>query len=184
MKTIKIILIFLFAFHILCLFIINFSAFNDFNKENSQKLNLLGEIYLSNFKPSTDSKFIQQTIEIYSNLTGTNRGYEFFSPNVSNSTVKLIFITNTGEELQILKANASELKRSTASIYINSQLFNPKLRDKILKSIAGRLFGLNPNVKKISVFLHFTNHKDLKNSNSNKCKTEIKTVLLSEINKK
>ena len=178
MKTIlKILLI----THIVSLLFVNIVAFKDFTEKETKRLNPLGKSFLINFKINSIPAFIKNTIGLYSNTTGTNRGYEFFSPNISNGSSKFIFTSENGKEIKVLKSIESKVKFLTATYYFNIHIFDEDMRNKLLASICSRIFTLNPLVNGISVSIKFSRYNKLNNSFSENYKISYEKILLSKI---
>ena len=181
MKKIRIIFILYLIVNLACLLYINIYLLKVPFLEYKE-LSDFGECFL-NLRRKIDSipKFIEHPIKFYTNLTGTNRGYEFFSPNVSKSSSKLIFISDKGKEIQLLKSLESSAKLATVTYYFNSFILDEKKRNQLLKSICARLFALNPKVKEISVFLINSKHKNLKKSTSKNHTVDSEKIELAKI---
>jgi len=176
-NTLKILLV----FHIISLLFVNIVAFKDFAEKETKRLNLLGKAFLSNFKINTIPLFIKNTIGLYSNMTGTNRGYEFFSPNVSNGSSKLIFISEKGKEIKVLKSIESKVKFLTATYYFNIHIFDEDMKNKLLASISSRIFTLNPQINEISVYIKISKYNKLNNSITKNYNISYEKILLSKI---
>jgi hypothetical protein len=160
---------------------VNLSTLECLNKVEKDEFSCFGKFYLKFSSIIKYPKYLESTMLIYTNLTGTNRGYEFFSPNVSSKSIKLIFISNKGTEIKIFNSIESDIKLITATYYINSYLVDKKLRNQIFASISSRLFILNPNINEISIYLKISEFRKLKTNNCSIVKTQ--TILLSKIKK-
>ncbi len=141
----------------------------------------LGKAFLVNFKIDTIPTFIKNTVGFYSNMTGTNRGYEFFSPNVSNGSSKLLFISEKDKEIKVLKSIESKVKFLTATYYFNIHIFDEDMKNKLLASICSRIFTLNPQINEISVYIKVSKYNKLNNSFSKNYNISYEKILLSKI---
>ena len=154
----KTILVIFFIFHIVCVNIINLCAFSGLGEKEREKLNPFGKRYVK-----IANRFLKKNelISCYTNFTGTNRGYEFFSPNISRFSLKIKFLETNGKEIPLYNSFESTLKFGTASYYLNSNLFNENLRNEIFESYCKRIFAMNENITKINIVLQITEYNDL-----------------------
>ena len=182
-KVMKLFLKMLLIVHIISLLFVNIVAFKKFTKKETKKLNLFGKSFLVDFNIGKIPEFIKNTVGIYSNLIGVNRGYEFFSPNVSNGSSKLIFISDNGQVIKVVKSIESQVKLSTATYYFNAYIFNKKMKSKILASICSRILTLNSQINEISVYIEFSKYNELNNSNSTNYDITYEKILLSKVNR-
>ncbi|MDO5615453.1 MAG: hypothetical protein Q4G16_04625 [Cruoricaptor ignavus] len=155
-------LIFL-LFHIFCVVIVNLSAFVGLQKEEVARFNWFGKKYID----LTKNLDKNEIVSCYTNLTGTNRGYEFFSPNVSNFSLQVKFLDENANEIPLYRSFESITKFGTASYYLNSSLLNQKKRNEILASYSKRIFAMNENINKINVVLEVQEYKSLKHKCNN-----------------
>tara|TARA_B100000780_G_C21034269_1_gene414796 strand:- start:342 stop:893 length:552 start_codon:yes stop_codon:yes gene_type:complete len=169
--------------HIISLLFVNIISFKQFSKNETKRLNSFGKSFLVDSKIATIPEFIKNTIGLYSNLIGSNRGYEFFSPNVSNGSSKLIFISENGQVIEIVKSIESQVKLLTATYHFNTYIFNEKMKNKILASICSRIFTLNPQINEISVYVKFSKYNELKNSYSKNYNISYEKTLLSTVSR-
>ncbi|WP_326980932.1 hypothetical protein VUJ46_11495 [Chryseobacterium sp. MYb264] len=149
-------------FHILSLFIINYNALTVLI-EKKTKFNEISKQVVPYLKQNKVSKKTIERIGIYENLLGADRGFEFFSPNVSNSENKLIFIGNNNEQLYLLSSIEGSLKYYTFNNYINPLLPNTENKGFILRNICAHLFQKYQNVDEINVFIVSTMVSELNN---------------------
>lgn len=156
MKTLKLLLLLFLIFHVLSTLIINFSGYADFSVDNYQhKLNPFGKHIVNNVAKSVDFAATRPALEFHSSFLGTNRGYSFFSPNVSREYMNLIFVAD-GKTLEIpLSSSESVLKFKTARFFFESNFKNETLRNHILKSFSRWYFLHNAEIDKIDVFFDF-----------------------------
>ena len=155
MKALKIGLLAYLVFHLYTSLTINFSGYTQFdNEEYAHRLNPFGKFVAQNIDASAHQpNFIKDIIHFQSTFTGTNRGYSFFSPNVSRFNMKLLFIVD-GEEMHVpLNTQESVLKFETASYFFESNFRHKKVRTDILKSFSKWYFASNPDIEKIDVYL-------------------------------
>lgn len=164
MKALKIILFSFLVLHIFTLLIINFSGYKVFSHPDYiEKLNGFGKKVATNIEKVSPSDDVVNFVRAYSTYVGADRGYSFFSPNVSRSSIELQFVDNNGKELIIpFNSLESKLKFTTADSLFESYLIgNDELRDRILKSITKWLFTYNPEVTSIKVYLKLLHFEDL-----------------------
>lgn len=161
MKTIKILLLSFLAFHVFTVIIVGFSRFKDFDTNNNQ-INPIGKMVIHKSK-SIDylNSFLKDPVFFYSLFAGTNRGYSFFSPNVSSTKINLSF-EGDGKNLELpIISPETKTKFNAASLHFNSNLSNEKERTLFLKSITTSLFNHNPETKKIDVYLNLSKYNDI-----------------------
>jgi hypothetical protein len=121
----KVILSVYFFVHFIFVLIVNLSSFSAFDSK-TERLSKVGHFCVNEIDIIPVVKPAENLIAFYTNLTGTNRGYEFFSPNVSRASVKLVFISDKGEELQLLHSAESRIKLLTLGVYFNYEIQNKK----------------------------------------------------------
>lgn len=165
MKSIKNILKLLFLFHFICVLVVNMSAFKGMDKAEISKLNAFGRKYVELSNKVLGKK--NDLISLYTNLTGTNRGYEFFSPNISKYYVKTRFINDNNEEIPLYISFESKMKFATAFHYLDSSLEKKKFRNEFLESYAKRIFALNDHINQVKVVMTVFECKKVDNSFEN-----------------
>jgi hypothetical protein len=134
--------------------IIGFASFTSFQDEESQaKLNPFGKFIANQSTLFETPKPVTDFIYFYAKYTGTNRGYSFFSPNLSPIKVSMRFMAD-GKEIKLpFKSPESILKFRSANLHFNSNIFDVEEREVILKSIASSLFSDHQEIDKIDVYL-------------------------------
>lgn len=150
--------------HIISLLIINYDALTVLAEKKTNFNHIINHI-IPPLKKNKISKNIIQGIGAYENFLGSDRGFEFFSPNVSNTENKLIFIGNNNEQLYLLDSIEGNLKFYTFNSYINLFLANPTNRDIILKNICSHLFQKNNSINEINIFFISNTVSPLYNKN-------------------
>ncbi|WP_299712140.1 hypothetical protein [uncultured Tenacibaculum sp.] len=179
MKTFKYILLGCLVAHIAFMLIIGFTSFTEFkdDQEAYSKLNPTGQKivdYSSFFKCS---EAVTDFIYCYSIFTGTNRGYSFFSPNVTQIKVDIAFMANDKKIELPLLTQESKLKFGCANLHFKSNIFNVEERELILKSISSYLFSANPDIEKLDVYLNLSRYMDLETAKSLGYKVAHKSIL-------
>ena len=182
MKTVKIVLVTYLLFHIVSVLLVNAAAVSNL-KGKEERLNKLGKICVDEANIRSKVEPIKNSLGLYLNLTGVNRGYEFFSPNVANGYMDLVFISDKGKELPLLNSIESDMKELTFNLFFNSVLEDKDKLGEIIKSTCRRLFMQNKNVKGISVYGELKGFKTLKKSNSKNYLKKEKRILLSKVSK-
>ncbi len=158
MKTKVLLLIFL-GIHIACVLFVNTYALQSLKPKNTiGVLNPVGAYCIEHINLQLSSEFIANFIDGYTNLTGTDRGYEFFSPNISRKDMNLVFISDTGEELQMMQSIEAEIKTFTAISYFNMKILDDTDWHTILRSICKRFFAKYPSVEEITVYADFATY--------------------------
>ncbi|WP_046757837.1 hypothetical protein [Kordia jejudonensis] len=154
MKTTKKILLGYLAVHLLFMLIIGFASFTSFQDDESQaKLNPVGKFIANKASLFETPKPVTDFIFFYAKYTGTNRGYSFFSPNISPIKVSMRFMAD-GEEIHLpFKSPESFLKFRSANLHFNSNIFDVEEREVILKSISSSLFSDHQDIDKIDIYL-------------------------------
>ncbi|WP_299883998.1 hypothetical protein [uncultured Lacinutrix sp.] len=162
MKIIKKILASYFLIHIVLMMILGFSSFSYFKDDVTfNKLNPYGQAVVKKADEYRSPELIVDFIFLYSIYTGTNRGFSFFSPNVSASKVGITFMSN-GKEIELpLKTQELALKFRCLNSHFNSNIFNIEEREIILKSISSYIFSNNTNLNQLDVYLDINKYPSL-----------------------
>jgi hypothetical protein len=161
MKKVKLILCFVLCLHFLGSFIVNLSGL-DFSENvyYKTKINTLGKFVTTAVRkiriPEGANSLMSYTV-----YTGTNKGYEFFSPNIPASKTEFLFFANEKPITMPLVSHESKTKFFTATVYLEKYFHTPELRDQILRSISLRLLSLKPEIKKIKIDLKITHFDSL-----------------------
>jgi len=133
------------------------------NEEN--KINRLGKLFVGKKGGNLEKALTISLFEMsnfYNVYTGTNRGYTFFSPNISPIKATLCFF-NGDDQLEIpLKNTESKSKLYTTTYYLLVHLDNEKIRNQILRPIASRLFTLHPEASTLESYIDLTKIPSLK----------------------
>ncbi len=164
MKIIKKILLGYLSVHCLFMLIIGFVSFTSFQDEKFQEeLNPVGKFIVDKSSLFETPKPITDFIFFYAKYTGTNRGYSFFSPNISPNKISLRFMAD-GKEIHLpLKSPESFLKFRVANYHFNSKIFEIEEREIILKSISSSLFSEHEDIDKIDIYLDLYRFNTLEN---------------------
>ena len=165
MKTLKIFLILFFTIHFIVITVVGFTRFSELSSNEDEGINPFGAFIIKkshvmdhlNGKP-------KNTMFAYSLFTGTNRGYAFFSPNVSSKKLDLSFQSNGKHIYLPFKSTESDTKYFGANLYFNSNLDKSKERDSFLQSIATSLFNNNLELKDLDVYLNLSMYSDIKST--------------------
>lgn len=160
MKILKISLITFLLWHLFSMFYVNLYAFYEFPKKQISQLNFFGKFYVKHL-PDLPSEELVNVISFYTNLTGTNRGYEFFSPNVNPASVNIKLQDEKGNEIKILRSFEAEVKYITACHYWTGKLAEKKLSLSIVESLCKRILSKNPDIKKIIVSIEIIRYENL-----------------------
>lgn len=174
----KKVLILYFIIHVIFMLIVGFTSFTDFkDKETYNKLNSVGQIIVEYSDLFQCSKPLTDFIFFYSIYTGTNRGYAFFSPNISPTKVNISFVAD-GKEIKLpFITQESKLKFGCANLHFNSNIFDIDEREIILKSISSYLFSNNPNIDKLDIYLKLKHFMDLETVRNLGYKVHHKSIL-------
>ncbi|MDF1695519.1 MAG: hypothetical protein P1U56_06790 [Saprospiraceae bacterium] len=151
MKTVKSILIAYLFIHFTFVLMVNLMALSKFS-DATERLNSFGYAFVKCIEKPEFINKMEASIGLYVNLTGVNRGYEFFSPNVYRGSVKLIFESDQGQRLDLFQSVESKMKFLTFSLYFNSNLKDKKRRDELLKSVCLRLFSKDEDLDEVHVY--------------------------------
>ncbi len=178
MKTLKYILLSFLVIHITFMLIIGFTSFTEFESEDSYKtLNPVGQKIVDFSSLFICPDDVNDFIFFYSIFTGTNRGYSFFSPNVTPIRVGISF-TNQNKEIGLpLLTKESKLKFKCTNLHFNSNIFDVEEREQILKSISSYLFSNNPDIEQLDVYLNFQHYSDLKTVRNSGYQVDKKSIL-------
>ena len=183
MKKIRILFASYLMVHLACLLLVNIFLIQVFslkNKELNKELNTFGKYFL-NLRMDSIPNYIQHPVKSYTNLTGTDSGYGFFTPNAPRASSKFTFISEKGREIKLLKSIESPIKLNAVISRSKSFILDEKKRNELLKSICSRLFTLNPQIKEISVFLEHSKYDKLKKSTSTNYTIDREKIELAKI---
>ena len=181
MKWFKYFLLSCLIIHIYASFLVNLTPLKRLITDKTD-LSLFGKW----FKEKNTFKYpkpLEIPLNVYSIYTGTNRGYEFFSPNVSSNYLEFEFVQNNIEMMFPLVSQEAQIKLLTAKVFLSSFLFNEDSRKQIMLSIGNRFFIQNSQVNEIQVFLKFTKFTQLKNFKISQITKQEKKVLAFTIRK-
>lgn len=165
MKTLKIILMSFFTIHFIVITVVGFSRFSELSSSKNDKVNSFGQVVINKSKLVDNLNIsTKDAIFFYSLFTGTNRGYAFFSPNVTSKKLELSF--KSGEKtIQLpFKSLESDIKFFGANLYFNSNLDKIKERDSFLQSISTSFFNRDLKMKDIDVYLNLSIYSDIKST--------------------
>ena len=166
-KTKNFLLLFL-IFHLFSTLVINFSGYSYFSVDSYQhRLNRFGKVIVNEKAKLVDFEVTRPLLKFHSSLLGTNRGYSFFSPNVSNEYMNLVFMAN-GKQVDIpLSSYETALKFKTARFFFESNFKDNELRNTILKSFSKWYFTHYNEIDKIDVYFDFYKFKPLQDLEKN-----------------
>jgi hypothetical protein len=120
------------------------------------RLNRLGIAVIYKIGNKIFDNSISRCTNVYAVYTGTNRGYEFFSPNISPVKVDLAFYSGNSELDLPLQRQESRNKLIAVGYYLMKNIRDEKLRAQILGSISTRLFSLHPGVHSLDIYLNIS----------------------------
>lgn len=164
MKFLKIGLLLFFVINLYSSFIVNLEGYSKFGEGNyTDKLNPLGQLVVKNIH-SLDkiSAPFDQVFKYQARYAGTDRGYSFFSPNVSHSSLNILFKADDKFLEMPLDSPESLLKFKTALYHFESSFKKKDFRDDILKSLAQWHFSKMPELHEIEVYFDLYQYQDLK----------------------
>ena len=160
MRILKLSLSFFLVIHVFIALATNFSDYKIFSESNYiDRLNEFGK-KLVNITPVNE---VGRYTRPCTTFMGTERGYSFFSPNVSRSSVEMVFVGDDGKEIHIpFNSAESRLKFSTTDSYLESYLVeDEEIRDKIIKSLAKWMFAYNTDLSSIKVYINLLKYNNL-----------------------
>lgn len=154
MKLLKTGLLIFLIINIYSSLVVNLQGYSSFAGKDYQKnLNVFGKMVVRNDTIiDKASIFYNDGFRFLGTFSGTNRGYSFFSPNVSNSKLDISFVSEDGILEFPLDSPESMQKFKTSIHYFTTNFKNKKLRNLILSSYAQWHFAQNPNLNKIKVY--------------------------------
>ncbi|MGE8536614.1 MAG: hypothetical protein ACN6OJ_18650 [Chryseobacterium sp.] len=130
-------------FHAIVSITNNIYSLSYFKDIKNIALNPVGKIY-AQIVP-TDTSYYPDMIMYYSNYTGIDRGYAFYSPNLNRNKIEYSFSTNNNTTPIPISFNTKEsnVKYMSMSINLTNMFDNRKKRNKLVKDIS--IFMLNQN---------------------------------------
>lgn len=93
--------------------------------------------------------------DVYGFFSGASAGYSFFAPEIG-SELKLKFELMDSNETDQLEAGSNreaELKIVTLAYLLSDAIEDPKKRQKIAASFAGKILARHPNAKTVRVVI-------------------------------
>ncbi|MFD2742879.1 MULTISPECIES: hypothetical protein [Sphingobacterium] len=167
MNRTKIVLLALIIFHLISSIrfnILGLTALKLNNEEN--KINSFGKLFIGENGKKLEKNLTilpLQATNLYGVYTGTNRGYSFFSPNVSSVTACLSFY-NGKQKLEIpIKNVETKSKLLVMTYFLLLHLESEEIRNQIVLPTASRLFTQHPELSKIEAFIEYEKMPSLKN---------------------
>lgn len=179
MKLLKLGLLTFFIISFYSSLVVNLQGYSNFDGKDYQKRLTNFGILVVNSSSIIDkgSIFYNNGFRLLSTFNGTNRGYSFFSPNVSNSRVDISFVSEDGILEMPLESPESLQKFKTSLHYFKSNLEKEELRNSILSSFAQWHFAQNPDIHKIKVYFDLYEVNSLSNIEMGLAKDRRKKIL-------
>ncbi|WP_228451690.1 hypothetical protein [Chryseobacterium sp. SN22] len=87
----------------------------------------------------------------YAYYTGIERGYEYYSPNAADKKTEILFKHNNIPIVLPGKTFESSFKIKSIFTILGSQLENEGFRNRVIQSMAVRLFTLHPQINEMNV---------------------------------
>lgn len=153
MKTLKTLLLALLVFHILSSVIINLQIIKTWKNSTYSSLNESGKGVIDQLEFFNTPEFIQRGMRNYSYYTGIERGYEYYSPNAADKKTEIVF--RNGDTPVELPGKTFESAFKTRSVFtiLGGQLENEGFRNRVIQSMAVRLFTLYPQISHMDVLI-------------------------------
>lgn len=163
MKTLKIFLMLFLTIHFIVITVVGFTRFSELSSHEEDGINPFGALIIKKSQVMNHLNGKPKNVMFaYSLFTGTNRGYAFFSPNVSSKKLDLSFQSSGKSICLPFKCTESLTKYFGANLYFNSNLDKTKERDSFLQSISTSLFNNNIGIKDLDVYLNLSMYSDIK----------------------
>lgn len=149
MKKIKYTLFFIVSFHILVSILINISSLSILNTKKYIKFNSPALSILKNMKRLNIPLYIKS----YSNIAGIDRGYGYYSPNISSNKLNINVIdVKTNRPVNIISPSfESKLKYNT--MLTNLHVFTTHYQDRrlIVNSFSEYIFYKQQYINNIAI---------------------------------
>lgn len=149
MKKIKYTLLFIISFHIFVSVLINIASLSILNTKKYVKFNNSAASILKNMKRLN----IPFYIKAYSNIAGIDRGYGYYSPNISSNKLNISVVDlKTNKPLNIISSTfESKLKYNT--MLTNLHVFTTHYQDRrlIVNSFSEYIFYKQQNINNIAI---------------------------------
>lgn len=165
MKTLKTLLLVLLLFHIGSSFFINIQIIKTWKNSTYASLNAGGKQVINYLEYFNLPDGIQTGMRNYSYYTGIERGYEYYSPNAADKKTEIIFENNDTPIVLPGKTFESSFKIKSIFTILGGQLENEGFRNRVIQSIAVRLFTVYPQINEMKVLIekkHFPSLAEIK----------------------
>lgn len=153
MKTLKIVLLALLLFHIGSSFFINIQIIKTWKNSTYSSLNAHGKKIIDYLEYFNLPYGVQTGMRNYSYYTGIERGYEYYSPNAADKKTEIIFKNNDTPIMLPGKTFESSFKIKSIFTILGGQLKNEGFRNRVIQSMAVRLFTLHPQINDMNVLI-------------------------------
>lgn len=182
MKIFKIALLTYFLFHFSLVVLVNLMALT-IMKNSNEEFNSIGNAIVQMIEKPPILNNLDSSIGLYVNMTGVDRGYEFFSPNIFGGSIDISFESDDGKQLHLFKSLESRMKFITFCLYLNSNLQDTKKRHEILKSVSRRFFSKQTDLNEVHIYARIEHYERLDIATQECYKDQTEKVLLSKIKK-
>ncbi|MCK0204816.1 hypothetical protein ACT4R0_02495 [Ornithobacterium rhinotracheale] len=169
MKNFFLLLFFVYIINTLYVNVLLFS-FSMGEKENL-RLNFFGSVYLSMYDGYTYHSSLHDGFVKVANLIGVDRGYEFFSPNVSNSKVELLVVVNGENKNILMKSFEGKVKNETFKYLILPKLSKKCFQRKFYNSIANHIHKSSQKIDSASFSMVIKKFSEMKSDYEIQCDT-------------
>lgn len=161
MKTLKTLLFALLLFHIVSSFMINVQIIKTWRSSIYSSLNTYGKTIIDSLAYFNISDIIQAGMRNYAYYTGIERGYEYYSPNAADKKTEILFKHNDVPVVLPGKTFESSFKIKSIFTILGGQLENEGFRNRVIQSMAVRLFTLHPEINQMDVVIEKKNFPSL-----------------------
>ena len=156
MKKLQFLLLLLLLLHGILLLLANINSLNHL-KSKTIDLNFFGQKYT---KYSSIIKFPEVFI-LYLNYSGSDRGYAYYSPNVSREKVSFAITDQQNKKIIPIHTESSKFRFNILMINSTKIIENQKIRNQLIKSLSEYIFAKAKNVKELTLKINLKKLKTI-----------------------
>ena len=156
MKKLNLLLFLILLLHGILLFFANINSLN-YLKNKPVELNNFGKKYINT---NSIIKFPEFLI-LYLNYSGSDRGYAYYSPNISREKVSFAITDQQNKKIIPINTESSKFRFNILMINSTKIIEDQKIRNQLIKSLSEYIFAKDKRVKKLTLKINLKKLKTL-----------------------